>query len=130
MAKDAIESLDSQFNSIQHDKAINISSTSNKVPKDKQKIAPMSGVLNQPEVDMDGLMTSMDKLKDKSEESKWHSKDSFTSETKQQIHPDSGTMVESKSLGLFPFKVDSGLKEGLYRRLDFSQIVPCSWVRS
>ena len=73
MAKDAIESLDSQFNSIQHDKAINISSTSTK--KDKQKITPMSGVLNQPEVDMDGLMTSMDKLKDKSEESKWHSSD-------------------------------------------------------
>ena len=90
MAKDAIESLDSQFNSIQHDKAINISSTSTKVPKDKQKIAPMSGVLNQPEVDMDGLMTSMDKLKDKSEESKWHSSDFFTSETKRQIHPDSG----------------------------------------
>ena len=77
MAKDAIESLDSQFNSIQHDKAINISSTSTKVPKDKQKIAPMSGVLNQPEVDMDGLMTSMDKLKDKSEESKWHSSEEF-----------------------------------------------------
>ena len=67
MAKDAIESLDSQFNSIQHDKAINISSSSTEVPKDKQKITPMSGVLNQPEVDMDGLMTSMDKLKDKSE---------------------------------------------------------------
>ena len=66
--KDTIDSLDSQFKSIQHNSAISISASASDKTENRQKIVPMSGVLNEPNVDMDGLMESMDKLKDKKQE--------------------------------------------------------------
>lgn len=62
--KDTIDSLDSQFKSIQQNSSISISASKDKPDQTRQKIIPMSGVLNEPNVDMDGLMTSMEKLKE------------------------------------------------------------------
>ena len=61
--KEDIESLDSKFKSIQHNADISISSAKSQ-QAERQKVAPMAGVLNEPHVDMDGLMNSMEKLKD------------------------------------------------------------------
>jgi len=60
-SKESIISLDAQFKEIQHSTSGSISGSSKeKADKTAKKVEPLSGVLNAPEADMDGLMDIME----------------------------------------------------------------------
>jgi len=58
--KESVQSLDDKFKEIQHSKTVSISGAGKVSANAKKKVVPLSGVLNAPEADVDGLMDCME----------------------------------------------------------------------
>ena len=58
-SKESVQSLDQKFKEIQHNSSVSISGAAQK-KEGAKKLAPLSGVLNAPQADMDGLMDCME----------------------------------------------------------------------